>query len=61
MTEIVSGSGRTNLWSVDITTYSLVPARYEVNVSNDRYGSSVNETVSGTVFSSQIITVNGVP
>jgi hypothetical protein len=61
MTEILNGSGGTSLWAVDVTTYSLVPARYEVNVSNDRYGSNVREMVYGTAFSSRIITVNGDP
>jgi len=59
MTEILNGTGGTNLWAVDVTTYSLVPAKYEVNVSNDQYGFNVSEMVYGTVFSSRIITVNG--
>ena len=63
MTEIMNGSRGTNLWSVDINTYSMIPARYEVNVSNDRYEFNKSEivTVYGTVFSSRIITVKGDP
>jgi hypothetical protein len=61
MTEIMNGSSGTNLWSVDVNTYSMIPARYEVNVSNNRYEFNRTEMVYGTVFSSQIITVGGDP
>jgi hypothetical protein len=59
MVKIMNGGGGTNLWSVDVNTYSLIPGRYEVNVSNDRYGLNGSEMAYGTVFSSRIITVKG--
>jgi hypothetical protein len=61
MVKIMNGSGGTNLWSIDVNSYSLIPARYEVNVSNDRYEFNSSEMVNGNVFSSRIIIVRGDP
>ena len=61
MVKIMNWSDGHNLWSVDINTYSLVPGRYEVNVSNDRYGFDVSDMVYGNTFGSRIITVGGDP
>jgi hypothetical protein len=61
MVKIMNGSGGISLWSVDVNTYSLVPAGYEVNVSNDRYGFNISDMVHGNTFRSRIITVMGDP
>lgn len=58
-TQVVNGGGKDNLWAFRLQTYQLSPGRYLVNVSNDKYDTTLSDRISGDLFSSRIFTLGG--